>query len=53
MHNEESADAKSLTTLLEMSQPLSGTLNLKHSLHRILEILEKRHGVVRAALSLF
>ena len=30
--------------VLEMSQALSGTLNLKSSLHRLLEILAKRHG---------
>jgi Nif-specific regulatory protein len=48
----ESADSKNLTTLLELSQPLSATLNLKHSLHRVLEILERRHGVLRSAITL-
>ncbi len=49
---KEPADTKSLTTLLEMSRPLSGALNLKHSLHRILEILEKRHGVLSSTVTL-
>jgi len=49
---KESADIKNLTTLLEMSQPLSSSLNLKHSLHRVLEILEKRHGVLRSIITL-
>ncbi|HSW38243.1 MAG TPA: sigma 54-interacting transcriptional regulator, partial [Acidobacteriota bacterium] len=49
---KESEDIKNLTTLLEMSQPLSGTLNLKQSLHRALEILEKRHGVLRSIITL-
>jgi len=49
---KEPADTKNLTALLELSQPLSGTLNLKHSLHRALEILEQRQGVVRSAVTL-
>ena len=32
-------EARRLSTLLEVSQALSGTLNLKASLHRVLEIL--------------
>ncbi|MDR1727668.1 MAG: sigma 54-interacting transcriptional regulator [Acidobacteriota bacterium] len=48
----ESRESKRLTTLLELSQALSGTLNLKHSLHRVLEILEARHGMVRSAVTL-
>src|SRR5262245_59893488 len=32
-------EARRLSTLLEVSQALSGTLNLKSSLHRVLEIL--------------
>jgi Nif-specific regulatory protein len=53
MITKESVSTKNLTTLLELSQPLSGTLNLKHSLHRVLEILEKRHGVLRSMITLF
>ena len=52
MITKESVSTKNLTTLLELSQPLSGTLNLKHSLHRVLEILERRHGVLRSTVTL-
>jgi hypothetical protein len=45
MKNDEMNESKKLATLLELSQALSGTLNLKHSLHRALEILEQRHGM--------
>jgi Nif-specific regulatory protein len=52
MNGKEPADTRNLTTLLELGQSLSGTLNLKHSLHRVLEILESRHGVLRSAVTL-
>ncbi len=52
MPAKESEDAKNLATLLEVGQPLSGSLNLKHSLHRVLEILEGRQGVLRSAVTL-
>jgi Nif-specific regulatory protein len=52
MEAEESVDTKNLTTLIEMGQPLSGALNLKHALHRVLEILEQRHAVLRSAVTL-
>ncbi len=52
MQTAESNEAKNLASLLELSQALSGTLNLKHSLHRVLEILEHRHGMVRSAITL-
>ena len=48
----ESKESKQLTTLLELSRVLSGTLNLKHSLHRVLETLETRHGMVRTVVTL-
>lgn len=48
----ETEDTKRLATLLELSQVLSGTTNLKHSLHRALEILEQRQGVVRSTVTL-
>jgi Nif-specific regulatory protein len=38
--------------LLEVSQALSGTLNLKASLHRVLEILARHHGAVRSIVSI-
>ena len=31
-------EARRLSTLLEVSQALSGTLNLKSALHRVLEV---------------
>jgi Nif-specific regulatory protein len=52
MHNDEMNETKKLATLLELSQALSGTLNLKHSLHRALEILEQRHGMFRSVVTL-
>src|SRR5262245_51733665 len=45
-------EAHRLSTLLEVSQALSGTLNLKASLHRVLEILGRHHGAVRGIVSL-
>src|SRR3954453_15355410 len=44
-------EARRLSTLLEVSQALSGTLNLKASLHRVLEILARHHGAVRGIIS--
>ena len=38
-------DARRLSTLLEVSQALSGTLNLKASMQRVLSILVRHHGV--------
>ena len=45
-------EALRLSTLLDVSQALSGTLNLKSSLHRILEILVDQYGAVRGLVSL-
>jgi len=44
-------EARRLSTLLEVSQALSGTLNLKASLHRVLEILARHHGAERGIVS--
>jgi Nif-specific regulatory protein len=52
MKNDGMNESKKLATLLELSQALSGTLNLKHSLHRALEILEQRHGMFRSVVTL-
>jgi len=52
MRNTDTNEARKLTTLVEVSQALSGTLNLKHSLHRVLEILEKRQNMFRSAVTL-
>jgi Nif-specific regulatory protein len=45
-------ESRRLSTLLEVSQALSGTLNLRSSLHRALEILAKYHGTVRSMVTL-
>jgi len=39
-------------TLLEASQALSGTLDLRAALHRVLEILGRHHGAIRSTLAL-
>ena len=44
-------DARRLSTLLEVSQALSGTLNLKASMQRVLGILVRHHGVVRSMVT--
>src|SRR4029453_2410714 len=45
-------DARRLSTLAEVSQALSGTLNLKASMQRVLSILVRHHGVVRGMVTL-
>jgi Nif-specific regulatory protein len=45
-------ESRRLSTLLEVSQALSGTLNLRAALHRVLEILAKYHGTVRSMVTL-
>ena len=45
-------EARRLSTLLEVSQALSGTLNLKSALHRVLEVLAKHHGAIRSMVTL-
>src|SRR2546423_3843644 len=45
-------EARRLSSLLGVSQALSGTLNVKASLHHVLEILARHHGAVRGIVSL-
>jgi Nif-specific regulatory protein len=45
-------DARRLSTLVEVSQALSGTLNLKSSMHRVLAILIRHHGVVHGMVTM-
>jgi Nif-specific regulatory protein len=45
-------DARRLSTLLEVSQAMSGTLNLKSGMQRVLQILIRHHGVVRGMVTL-
>jgi Nif-specific regulatory protein len=54
VHDAErhSREVRRLSTLLEASQAMSGTLNLKSALHRVLEILARHHGAVRGIVSL-
>ena len=41
-------ESRRLSTLLDVSHALSGTLNLRSALHRVLEVLAKHHGSVRS-----
>ena len=45
-------ESRRLSTLLEVSHALSGTLNLRSALHRVLEIMAKHHGTVRSMVTL-
>ena len=47
-----SDETRRLTTLLEISQHLSGTPNLKRALHLVLESLEQHHGMFRSTVTL-
>lgn len=48
----DARESRRLSTLLEVSQALSGTLNLRSALHRVLEVLAKHHGYVRSMVTL-
>jgi Nif-specific regulatory protein len=50
--NTAARDARRLSTLLEMSQALSGTLNLKSAMQRVLATLIRHHSVVRGMVTL-
>src|SRR4029450_11870905 len=45
-------ETRRLATLLEVSQALSGVLNLKAALHSVLDILERRHQIAGGAVVL-
>jgi Nif-specific regulatory protein len=45
-------EVRKLSTLLEASQALSGTADLKAGLHRVLEILGRHHGAIRSTVVL-
>jgi Nif-specific regulatory protein len=47
-----SGEIRKLTSLLEISQALSSAMHFKASLHRVLDLLEKSHDVVRGAVAL-
>jgi len=48
----DARESRRLSTLLEVSQALSGTLNMRSALHRALEILAKHHGSVRSLVTM-
>jgi Nif-specific regulatory protein len=50
--SHDSRDARRMSTLLEASQALSGTLNLKAGMSRVLTILMRHHGVVRGMITI-
>ncbi len=45
-------EVRKLSTLLEASQALSSTLDLKEALQRVLEILGRHHGAIRSTVVL-
>ncbi len=49
---EDGEDARKLTMLVEVSQALTGTLNLQAGLYGVLEVLQRRCGAVRGAITL-
>src|SRR5271170_5358905 len=50
--NEETEEARELTSLLDVSKSLSGASRLKTRIHHVLEILERHHGAFRSAVTL-
>ena len=52
LSTDGTVEVAGLNTLLEINQVLLESSNLKESLHRVLEILERRQGVIRSAVTL-
>jgi Nif-specific regulatory protein len=48
----QTPEIRRLTSLLEVSQALSGASNVKAALHHILEILSRHHGAARSSVTL-
>jgi Nif-specific regulatory protein len=48
----QTAEIRKLSDLLEVSQTLGSTLNLKSALGRVLEILEEHHGALSGSVAL-
>src|ERR1044071_515663 len=48
----QAPEIRRLASLLDVSQALSGTLNLKSALHHVLEILARHHGALRGIVTL-
>ena len=49
---DATSEIRRLSTLLDASQALSATLDLKSALHRVLEVLGRHHGAVRSTVVL-
>ncbi|ATB29539.1 sigma-54 interaction domain-containing protein [Melittangium boletus] len=49
---EQTGKHAALASLLEVSQALAGAVDLKAALHRVLERLERYHGVLRGTVTL-
>src|SRR5579864_6591567 len=45
-------EVRRLSSLLEISQALSGTLKLKSAMHHVLETLARHHGAIRGTVTL-
>jgi Nif-specific regulatory protein len=45
-------EVRRLSSLLEISQALSGTLKLKSAMHHVLETLARHHGAIRGSVAL-
>jgi Nif-specific regulatory protein len=52
MASDGVTEVRRLTTLLELSQSLASTLNLKSALVRVLEILEEHHEITSGSITL-
>lgn len=52
MKPDKTSEVRKLSTLLDISQTLGTTLNLKAALTRVLEILEEHHNVIGGAILL-
>ena len=48
----QAPEIRRLSSLLDVSQALSGTLNLKSAMHNVLEILARHHGAVRGIITM-
>ena len=50
--NDQTGESRELTSLLEMSNALSGALRVKARVHQVLGILERHHGAFRSTVTL-
>ena len=48
--DSQTSEVRRLATLLDTSQALTGTIDLKGGLHRVLEVLGRHHGAVRSTV---